>query len=325
MQRPIRTLSALSTAALLLVTTASASHGAEPPADAVGYWTAERAQGAAPRDVVLDVGNRPVSPRPKPDNPGNGKGKGGGGTDPEPGGDSTGSPWPDSDDPVDDIVGKVLFTLGTTDYVCSASTVAPHDDGGGWVVLTAGHCTWDVQVGYATNWVFVPDYEDVLAFGCDQGLDTCFPATGLFAATDWIESGAKDYGSDVAFVAMAAAAEPSGLAPSALPVVEMGDAVGRVVTAFGYPAAKRYDGSDLIHCSGTTAAGPPPYDANPQLACDMTGGSSGGPWYVDDGAGVRSVVSLNSFGLRGYNGYMFGPQFDSNDLEALAEASAAVG
>ena len=55
----------------------------------------------------------------------------------------------------------------------------------------------------------------------------------------------------------------------------------------------------------------------------MTGGSSGGPWYSDtNDDGVLEATSLNSFGLRGYNGYMFGPVFDGGATAALTAASS---
>lgn len=99
-----------------------------------------------------------------------------------------------------------------------------------------------------------------------------------------------------------------------------GSATGSVVEAFGFPAAKKYNGDDLIYCRGLAIAGPGTYSDNPALACDQTGGSSGGPWYRD-GAGGREAISLNSFGLRGFNGYMFGPVFDQQALAAYNNAA----
>ena len=309
----------------------SAAGRATPPDEAIGYWTAERVQGAQPRDVVLDVARGPVQPRPKPDKPGN-KPDPGDGTDGTDGTGSTivtGAPWPDTPgDPIDDLVGKVLFTLGTSDYVCSASTIAP-SSGSRWVVMTAGHCTWDDTATLATNWVFVPDYETVRDFGCSKAggsLGTsggsCYAATSLHPHLGWTAPG-DNYLADVAFARMADSRPGQKDVPdTALPVLRTQSAIGAEVTALGYPAAKKYSGSDLIHCLGTAVAGPSPYSDNPGLACDMTGGSSGGPWYsYTDGNKVLEATSLNSFGLRGYNGYMFGPAFDDGAAAALASAS----
>lgn len=297
-----------------------------PSDDAIGYWTPDRVAGATPRDVVLDSPGR-VELRPKPDNPGGGNGKGdnGGGEDEDPPatGDVDGAPWPDpGGDPTADLVGKVLFTLGSGDYVCSASTVAP-SSGSAWIVLTAGHCTWDDSVGLASNWVFVPNYEEVLKFGCDDGDDPsnkCYVYESLHPADAWRDPG-NDYDNDVAFVRMKSSLPPY-LVGETLPVVTLDSAIGTDVSAFGYPAAKKYGGSDLIYCTGTAVSGPGSYSSNAALACNMTGGSSGGPWWEYDGNGNRFVVSLNSFGLRGFNGYMFGPVFGSEADDALKAASS---
>jgi len=312
----------------------SAEGRATPPDEAVGYWTAERVRGAQSRDVVLGVARGPEQPRPRPENPGNKPEKnpddGTGDTGDLSGSVVTGAPWPENqpDASIDDLVGKVLFTLGTTDYVCSASTIAP-STGTAWVVMTAGHCTWD-RGSYATNWVFVPDYETVREFGCsgdDNSLGTsgqgCYAATSLHAHADWIGSDGANYAADVAFARMANSRPDQGDV-GALPVLRTETAIGVEVTALGYPAAKKYNGNDLIYCLGAPVPGPSSYSANPGLACDMTGGSSGGPWYSDtNGDGVLEATSLNSFGLRGYNGYMFGPVFDGGAAEALGAATDA--
>jgi V8-like Glu-specific endopeptidase len=312
---------------------AAAAGRATPPEQAIGYWTAERVQGAQTRDVVLDVVRGPAEPRPKPTNPGNkpdqnpDTGTGTGDAVDSAGSIVTGAPWPDtSGDPVDDLVGKVLFTLGTTDYVCSASSIAP-STGSAWVVMTAGHCTYDDAVGQASNWVFVPDYETVRRFGCSASAESlgtsggsCYAAKSLHPHAGWIAPG-DNYLADVAFARMADP-RPQQNDVAALPVLRVESAIDVEVTALGYPAAKKYSGSDLVYCLGVTVPGPSIYSSNPGLACDMTGGSSGGPWYRTTN-GQLEATSLNSFGLRGYNGYMFGPVFDAGAAAALAAASSS--
>jgi hypothetical protein len=320
-------------------TPVAAAGRATPPDEAAGYWTAERVQGAQARDVVLDIARGPAYPNAKPDNAGKPDKSPDGGTDPV-STTVTGAPWPDTDgDPIDDLVGKVLFTLGTNNYVCSASTIAPTGVSVEWVVMTAGHCAWDDDLKMAKNWVFVPDYEIVRTFGCgtpvgDLGTSagSCYAAESLHPHANWMATPGDDYRNDVAFARMANPRPPLGdLGPGAtLPVLRtttpttQTTAIGSEVTALGYPAAKKYSGSDLIYCLGVPLAGPSPYVDNPALACDMTGGSSGGPWYSDtNGDGVLEATSLNSFGLRGYNGFMFGPLFDGGAEEALAAASSS--
>jgi hypothetical protein len=125
-------------------------------------------------------------------------------------------------------VGKIFFTLGDEDYVCSGTLVGgQHPD----VVLTAAHCVTGglvrantAQGGsgkayrpqWATNWMFVPDFRDgLLPYGE-------YTARRFFVTPDWIgpEGGSEQY--DVAFVQVTTATlyGGSGTAqpPSGLPV-----------------------------------------------------------------------------------------------------------
>ena len=108
----------------------------------VDFWTPERVAQAVPRDFVFDPGTGRFSPsKGKP--PGTPGGGGGGG-----GGDEstvvTGSSWNQGGE-IDGAVGKVLFALGTSYYVCSATVI---DDGstnpnGTAMILAAAHCVDD--------------------------------------------------------------------------------------------------------------------------------------------------------------------------------------
>ena len=56
------------------------------------------------------------------------------------------------------------------------------------------------------------------------------------------------------------------------------------------------------------------------MACNMTGGSSGGPWIADStnpGTIEGKVASLNSYGYSGLT-VMFGPKFTSDTLAVQA-------
>jgi hypothetical protein len=84
--------------------------------------------------------------------------------------------------------------------------------------------------------------------------------------------------------------------------------------AFGYPAAGKYHGKDLTYCTGSTVDDP--YDVGTWgMVCNMTGGSSGGPWIYGTTnpatySGGTLLTSVNSYGYRGLN-YMFGPRFNA--------------
>ncbi len=93
------------------------------------------------------------------------------------------------------------------------------------------------------------------------------------------------------------------------------------VHAFGFPQAAPYDGTTLAYCSGDTA--PDPYGRTTQgLVCNMTGGSSGGPWYSSfnptTGVGVGVAYSLNSYR---YTNRMFGPRFGTEVAEVFNSVS----
>ena len=83
----------------------------------------------------------------------------------------------------------------------------------------------------------------------------------------------------------------------------------QVYTALGYPQAAPFTGQRMIGCySGTTWND---YSFNPApvgINCNMTGGSSGGPWVVGLGGG-NYVNSVTSYGYGSLPGVLFGPYF----------------
>jgi V8-like Glu-specific endopeptidase len=211
--------------------------------------------------------------------------------------------------------GKVFFTLGGTNYQCSGSSVVSGSDS---LVQTAGHCLNEGPGAFATNFVFIPQYRDGAApFGQ-------FTATELFTTEQWRTAGDLDY--DVGY-AKVGTANGSTLA-DAVGAQGIGFNLerGAEMYAFGYPAAAPYDGSKLAWCFGTVAADPLG-SADQGLTCDMTGGSSGGPWFIDYDAasGIGTLNSLNSFkyNLALLNGRMYGPYFGSVIEDLYTTAAAA--
>jgi V8-like Glu-specific endopeptidase len=201
--------------------------------------------------------------------------------------------------------GKVFFTLSGTDYVCSGNSVAA---GNRSLVQTAGHCVNAGPGAFATNFVFVPAYRD------GQAPYGRFPARKLSTTAQF--SGSGDLSYDVGYAAVSPVngrylADTVGADGIAFNQIR-----GDYVRAFGYPATGRYDGSKLAWCKGTVTADTRG-SSDQGLTCNMTGGSSGGPWFTNfnevTGAGVLN--SLNSFkytslGLFEGN-QMFGPYFGS--------------
>ena len=56
-------------------------------------------------------------------------------------------------------VGRILFSSGGSDWICSGSVVS---DGSSTVsvVLTAGHCVYDGTDGWSYNFLFMPGFDD---------------------------------------------------------------------------------------------------------------------------------------------------------------------
>ncbi|WP_036962859.1 trypsin-like serine peptidase [Promicromonospora kroppenstedtii] len=199
-----------------------------------------------------------------------------------------------------DTTGKVFFTLAGVNYVCSGSAVS---SGNKDVVLTAGHCVNEGPGEFATNWAFVPAYDDgARPYGT-------FTARQLTTTTQWQTSGDFDY--DVAFAVL------NTLNGAHLTDVVGGQAIGfnqargQYMYSFGYPAANPYDGSDIAWCHGTVVQDTFGGSSDQGLDCNLTGGSSGGPWFVNysESTGVGVLNSVNSFKYRGgsMRNYMFGP------------------
>jgi hypothetical protein len=188
----------IATTSIVLVSAgASALPDSPPPSRSehqriVEFWTPERVAKAQPRDFVYD----PAVCGFVPARPGNGNGGGGGGGKPGGGGTSTtvlGAPW-NGRGAILESSGKVFFALGDDYYVCSAAVV---EDGhrerngagnGTSIILTAAHCTYDEVGGaYATNWMFIPEYDtapaalDRAGTFCAATTHGCWTATSLHA------------------------------------------------------------------------------------------------------------------------------------------------
>ena len=291
---------------------------------AIAYWTAERIKNAIPRDFVR-TSNGKFEPAAKP---GGGGGNGGGKA-------VTGASWTGGGKVLVQS-GRVLFTLGGVDYICSASVVGDDGDPAYSLIVTAGHCAFDEAADvFATNWVYYPSFDTSPTYTCVQATYGCWAARALV-----IHHGFSDQSSfngitvqyDWAFAVVAAGGN-GGSVPSQV------DALGAYAVdtgltsgpnpgwAFGYPAGGKYSpGLDLTYCKG--AIGTDPYNANLnwRIGCDMTGGSSGGPWLKDTNnpaTNAGSVFSLNSYTYSGVRA-MHGPKFNGNTAATYAAAKGAI-
>lgn len=229
-----------------------AAEGGAGPVDVRAYWTPQRMRAAVPVDRSAGVavaGRRPAAGAAR----------------------ARAVVAPRS-------TGKLFFSDGTSDYVCSGAAVnTPERD----VVLTAGHC---VNSGatrgllgcrpgrYYTRFLFVPGYAaGARPYGAWTGV------TAL-AQPDWVNQ-CGSFSHDQALLTVA----PLGGRRLVDVVGGNGVAWGYPpredgVRVLGWPAEAPYDGERAQQCTGPTTAFPETGDA--QMSCPLTGGASGGPWFL---------------------------------------------
>lgn len=282
----------------------------------VKYWTAERIAGAKPRDFVK-TGDGTFQPKAKPVKP------------PPPGGSTvTGASWTGGG-PVVQRTGKVLFTMDGSNWVCSASAVSDSRSTHS-LVLTAGHCAYDeVNRAFATNWTYVPSFDTAPTFTCAQSTFGCWTASGLVVDSGYATAGGFNTQATVHDFAIAIVG-PGGKGGSQLDalgtygIAYPAISTGGSVHAFGYPAAGRYKGRDLTYCAGPTFNDNLNGNRTWGIDCNMTGGSSGGPWLAGFTNSGGTATSLNSYGYSGLSN-MYGPKFNSNTNAVYNRANSSTG
>jgi len=211
--------------------------------------------------------------------------------------------------------GKVFFTLGGVNYVCSGSSTASTNES---VVLTAGHCLNEGPGAFATNFAFVPAYDDgARPYGT-------FTASELHTTTQWRDSG--DFNYDVGFAVVSPVGGVTLHDTVGSQAIGFNQARGQVMHSFGYPAASPYDGSDIAWCWGTVIQDSFGGSTDQGLNCNLTGGSSGGPWFVgyNTTTGVGTLNSVNSFKYTGgkFRTYMWGPYLGSVAQSVYSSAAS---
>ncbi len=330
LRRPsIRTLVPLVMLALLASASDTLANGpgAVPEAAATAeqarieaYWTSERLANAIPRDYIIADGigeaRAPLSAAA---------------VDAVSGASWTGG------GAINQRSGKVFFTFdpgatpGQADYVCSAAILRDGGSAANSLVLTAGHCAYDRATGsFATNWIFIPDWDSDPVFNCGSVTYGCWWARALVIRGEYVDS--PDLSASIEHDYAIAVVGPGGKANTQLdalgsyPLRTSDTTAEDAVHVFGYPADTPYTGDDLVYCAGGLGERylGPPYSFNIwSKACDMTGGASGGPWLLgsvnpSDGSGdlvsVSSVRSLSTPTL-------FGPKFDGRIRAAYTTAA----
>jgi hypothetical protein len=192
-------------------------------------------------------------------------------------------------------VGKLFFNQLGCSFVCSAAMIKGHG------IWTAGHCVHagnNSSSGWSTNVVFVPQNNNGSA-----PLGVCNVPT-LWTTTDWYSNGNPN-GLDHDY---AGGAVTCNVSPSTGWLgLTWNQSYSQSFSALGYPAAPPFNGLKMVGCnSGLAAFGfgtPTTYG----IVCDMTGGSSGGPWHILGGY----VNGNTSYSDSNFPGLLFSPYYDS--------------
>lgn len=205
-------------------------------------------------------------------------------------------------------VGKLFFTQNGTDYVCSASAVNSTNKR---LVWTAGHCVSDGEGNFSTNVLFIPAYQ--------SGTDNAEPygrwsACQLFTTTAWHQR--ENYGRDLGAIEACDNSNSEKLHDVVGSLGYLANARRRQTwRIFGYPAESPFDGTRMIACIspfGQRDSSVSP--ATNGVGCDMTGGSSGGPWlanYATDETGdnVNQINGNTSYGYSDQPNVLYSPYF----------------
>jgi hypothetical protein len=215
-------------------------------------------------------------------------------------------------------IGKLYFdTDPTSAFRWSWCTGTAVNSGNKSLVLTAGHCVYDVgNRRWYTNSFFVPGYEN--------------GARPLGAWTVRIQSATRNYFNTGASADDMAAVVVNRNAGVALVNrvgghgIAFNQPVNQLRTSFGYPITdSRWpgwtsSGEDLYYCQGVNSYFSSGAFAGQMLiGCRMTGGASGGPWLTNvrsDWLGYAQSVNSNKGGVgAAWAGHMFGPYMGAEE------------
>ena len=296
-----------------------------PNSNAKGYWDEEKLKNAKPIELIVDektkIGRVETMGKPFAGSKTT---------------SNSGASWNNGGLALT-ATGKVYFTIGTAGYVCSGALV---NDGlsDRAIVLTAGHCVFDSATGYATNWMFIPNFDTFPSFNCATNPSGCWYASNLVARTEFVTAGAFN-GQAIQHDWAFAVIYPGGLNRTTLPDTTPAaqnsfnldvtgfSAANQVSYAFGYPAATPYAGNDLIFANGPILT-----DTNYGtwgMSSKMTGGSSGGPWFSNFNTTSKSgnMSSLNSYKYNNDATRMYGPKFGTKTQATfdVARTTTATG
>jgi hypothetical protein len=241
------------------------------------------------------------------------------------GGTVVNSPWTGGGT-VQQAAGRIYFEMPTNSqlsswagYVCSG-TVARDGSTGRSVIITAAHCVYeDVYKAFARNVLFIPNQDATTGTGTDTNCSNdpmgCWiPSFGVvdvnWANRTFPNNIPWDYAyyvvndtDPLAHRGTAASSNALDQAAGDLEVKLTAPTSGAMTHALGYSYS---DDPNFMYCAqglGTESS----YGDWWLSQCDLSGGSSGGPWLQPVSGGAGPIVSVNSWGYTNQPG-MGGPK-----------------
>lgn len=214
--------------------------------------------------------------------------------------------------------GKIFMDTPKGPMVCSGTVVKdPRNPGRSNLVATAGHCVHSGRNGgWLRNIMFVPAYnnrglppsqvrgaqpQDVAPYGQ-------WWAEWAQTSDYWIKQGSASGGggSQQDFAVL----HVKPVQPAGKSLEETVGAAVRInfrapgaerfsgLSSYGYPAAPPFDGAKMYSCTDKPGklTIDPSQPALYRIGCTMTGGSSGGGWFMKGRNGKAELVSVNSIG-----------------------------
>jgi V8-like Glu-specific endopeptidase len=212
---------------------------------------------------------------------------------------------------------KIFFSMGGGNYVCSGTVV---NSATRRMVSTAGHCVSDGAGRFHSNVIVVPGYSSQCN-GCGDAPFGRWSARYLTTTTEWhsYSNLKQDLGyiitNDRNGVRIVNKLGGQGSSFNA--------ARSQQFRAYGYPQAPPFNGFNQNVCPSRRLA-----DDNPttqpgpltiRISCNMTGGSSGGGWLINQDRGLGWVNGINSYqyigGPKENSNHMYGPYFGNAALQ----------
>jgi len=198
-------------------------------------------------------------------------------------------------------VGRVFLTNAAGQNLsCSGTAVASSNSS---LVDTAGHCLY-LNGSWMRNVIFCPQYDSGnTPYGC-------WAARDLEVPSDWINARPNDYHHD--FGMFIVASNNEGVLTDIVGGAgwAYNQPANQTFYAYGYPAAPPFDGQTRKSCEGLIGTTWQHGGGNVvSIRCGMTGGSSGGPWFIQIN-GKLYLNGHNDFTSSLQPGHMFSPYYD---------------